>query len=214
MWERWNSIKPDGTFGDEGMNSFNHYAYGAVGAWMYQNIGGISAVKAGYRESRIAPAIGGGLTSGHGEFDSVYGPISSTWAKDGGDVTLDVEVPANTTSTVSIPAGNLDAVTESGVPVDQADGVTDATFADGTVTVKVGSGSYHFRADARRARYGDLLAAIAQTDDHAGDLAAAGDLGADDRAHVGDTLGEAKSDVEAAMAADLTGDETVPSRTT
>ncbi len=93
MWERWNSIGPDGSFGDEGMNSFNHYAYGAVGDWMYQNIGGISAVKAGYKKSRIAPVPGGGLTSGHGTYESVYGTISSDWKTDGDDLTLDVEGP-------------------------------------------------------------------------------------------------------------------------
>lgn len=207
MWERWNSINPDGSFGDEAMNSFNHYAYGAVGDWMYQNIGGISAVTAGYKESRIAPAIGGGLTSGHGTYDSVYGTISSTWTKTGGDVSLDAEVPVNTTSTVSIPAANLMSVTEGSTPLTEAEGVSDVTFADGVATFKVGSGHYAFHADAQRALIGDLLTEITKTDDHAGDLAAAGDLTAADRTHVGDSLATATADVQDALAADLAGDK-------
>lgn len=212
MWERWNSIKPDGSFGDEAMNSFNHYAYGAVGDWMYQNIGGISAVKAGYKESRIAPAIGGGLTSGHGTYESVYGTISSDWRKQGDDVTLAVEVPVNTTSTVSIPAANLTSVTEGGTPLADAEGVSDVTFANGVATFKVGSGTYSFRADAQRGLFGDVLDEIQKTDDHAGDLATAGDLAAADRAHVGDALAQAKGHVEDALGANLTGDDAAVSQ--
>lgn len=207
MWERWNSIGPDGSFGDEGMNSFNHYAYGAVGDWMYQNIGGISAVKAGYKKSRIAPTVGGGLTSGRGTYESVYGTISSDWKKHGKDLTLDIEVPVNTTSTVSIPADNLMSVSEGSTPLADAVGISDVAYADGVATFTVGSGSYSFRADAQRALFGDLLEEIQNVDDHAGDLATAGDLSADDRMHVGDSLGTAKGEVEAALTADLAGDE-------
>jgi alpha-L-rhamnosidase len=207
MWERWNSIGPDGSFGDEGMNSFNHYAYGAVGDWMYQNIGGISAVTAGYKESRIAPVVGGGLTHGHGTYDSVYGTISSDWRTEAGNFSLDVEVPVNTTSTVSVPAANLLSVTEGSTPLADAAGVSDISFADGVATFKVGSGTYSFHADARRALFGDVLDEIQQTDDHAGDLAAGGDLAAEDRTQVGDALGTAKGKVQDALAADLAGDD-------
>jgi alpha-L-rhamnosidase len=207
MWERWNSINPDGSFGDEAMNSFNHYAYGAVGDWMYKNIGGISAVKAGYKESKIAPAIGGGLTSGHGTYESVYGTISSDWKKQGDDLTLDVKVPVNTTSMVSVPAANLTSVTEGSTLLSEAAGVSDITFADGVATFKVGSGSYSFHTDAQRALFGNILDEIQQTDDHAGDLATAGDLTTEDRTHIGDSLGTAKGKVEEALAADLAGDK-------
>ncbi|TGN30616.1 family 78 glycoside hydrolase catalytic domain, partial [Aeromicrobium chenweiae] len=206
MWERWNSIGPDGSFGDEGMNSFNHYAYGAVGDWMYQNIGGISAVTAGYKTSRIAPEVGGGLTSGHGTYESVYGTISSQWKKTGKDLTLDIEVPVNTTSQVSIPAQNLLSVTEGSTSLADAAGVSDVSFKDGVATFTVGSGSYSFRADAQRALFGDLVDAIQKLDAHAGDLQAAGDLAADDRTHVGQALAAARTKVEAALVADLAGD--------
>ncbi|MFJ7181145.1 alpha-L-rhamnosidase C-terminal domain-containing protein [Streptomyces massasporeus] len=73
MWERWNSIMPDGEFGPVDMNSFNHYAYGAVGDWMFQNIGGLSTVEPGYKRSRIAPVPGGDLTRGSGSLHTVHG---------------------------------------------------------------------------------------------------------------------------------------------
>lgn len=85
MWERWDSIKPDGSFQDIGMNSFNHYAYGAVGDWMYQNIAGIQQDPAspGYKHILIKPRPGGDLTSAKGSYNSVYGMIVSDWKKKG-----------------------------------------------------------------------------------------------------------------------------------
>lgn len=144
MWERWDSLKPDGTFGDVGMNSFNHYAYGAVGNWMYNNIGGISSTAAGYKTSVIAPNIGGGLRDGQGSFDSVYGRISSKWSVTSDGMELEATVPTNTTSTIRIPAISKWAVTEGGRALDSVPGVTRVTEADGVVEISVGSGEYHF----------------------------------------------------------------------
>src|SRR5213594_4674615 len=81
MWERWDGIRPDSSFEDPGMNSFNHYAFGAVGDWMYQNIGGIGLDPAepGYRRSRIAPRRGAGLTSASASLDTPYGTLKSAW---------------------------------------------------------------------------------------------------------------------------------------
>src|SRR5207244_9267068 len=81
MWERWDGIRPDSSFEDPGMNSFNHYAFGAVGDWMYRNIGGIDVDSAGpgYRRSRIAPRPGAGLTSASASLGTGYGPLSSAW---------------------------------------------------------------------------------------------------------------------------------------
>ncbi len=146
MWERWNSINPDGSFGDPAMNSFNHYAYGAVGQWMYENIGGISALEPGYRRSRIAPRLGGGLTSGSGSFDSAYGKVESSWRNDSRGFRLEVDVPVNTTAQVEIPAAAANSVTEDGSPVAKAKGVTGTSHANGVLTVTVGSGHYEFRA--------------------------------------------------------------------
>lgn len=144
MWERWDGIKPDGTYQDPGMNSFNHYANGAVGDWMYKNIAGLQTVKPGYKVSRIAPQVGGGLTHARGAVDSVYGKLSSAWRVTDTGFTLDVEVPVNTTSEVQIPSRIDQTVLESGTPAAEADGVTGVDFAGGVASIKLGSGSYRF----------------------------------------------------------------------
>jgi alpha-L-rhamnosidase len=144
MWERWNSIMPDGSFGPVDMNSFNHYAYGAVGDWMFQNIGGLTALTAGYKRSRIAPAIGGGLTEGSGRLQTVYGLLSSAWSTLNGDLQLKVTVPVNTVAEVHIPATSQLAVTESDRPVCDATGVRFLRMENGAAVFEVGSGSYAF----------------------------------------------------------------------
>jgi alpha-L-rhamnosidase len=144
MWERWNSIMPDGSFGPVDMNSFNHYAYGAVGDWMFQNIGGLSAIEPGYKRSRIAPAPGGNLTEGSGSLETVYGRLSSKWSTDNGAVELKVTVPVNTVAEVHVPTRTRSAVTEGGRPADAAKGVRFLRMEDGAAVFEVGSGSYSF----------------------------------------------------------------------
>ncbi|WP_211229623.1 family 78 glycoside hydrolase catalytic domain [Nakamurella lactea] len=144
MWERWDSLKPDGTFGDVSMNSFNHYAYGAVGEWMYATIGGIRQTSAGYRTSTIAPQLGGGLTSARVAHDSPYGTISSSWQTGKGSLELTVTVPANTTTTVLVPAPDAAAVTEGHRRITGRADLKIGQVADGVVPVQVGSGSYRF----------------------------------------------------------------------
>ncbi|MCX3291780.1 family 78 glycoside hydrolase catalytic domain [Streptomyces sp. NEAU-H22] len=151
MWERWNSIMPDGEFGPVDMNSFNHYAYGAVGDWMFQNIGGLSALEPGYRRSRIAPVPGGELTRGSGSLRTVHGLLSSRWTSRDGVFTLKVTVPVNTVAEVHVPADTRRAVAEGGRPADRAEGVRFLRMEDGAAVFRVGSGTYDFvaRADSR-----------------------------------------------------------------
>lgn len=142
MWERWDSIKPDGTFQDPSMNSFNHYAYGAVGDWMYRNIAGINddPAQPGYRHVRIKPRPGGGLTSAEGTFESMYGTIRSSWREAGSQLLLDVTVPANTTATIWVPGGDRASVRVlSGRSAAQFD-----RMEDGFAVFEVGSGEYRF----------------------------------------------------------------------
>jgi len=105
IWERWDGIKPDGTFQNKDMNSFNHYAYGAIGDWMYKNIAGIvpSENAPGYKEFTIAPKPGGGITAAKASFESVYGKISSDWQLHGDNMQLLVEVPPNTKAKLVFP---------------------------------------------------------------------------------------------------------------
>jgi alpha-L-rhamnosidase len=148
MWERWNTIRADGEFGPVDMNSFNHYAYGAVADWMYGNIGGLQALEPGYKVARIAPLIGqGGLSSAKSTLRTPYGTLASDWTTENGNRTLKVEVPANTTAEVIIPAVDPKKVLEGGVPADSAPGVKSASFDGGHLKLVVGSGRYQFSVE-------------------------------------------------------------------
>jgi alpha-L-rhamnosidase len=108
MWERWNSWTPEAGFGDAGMNSFNHYAYGAIGRWMYDTIAGlaIDPTRPGYRHVLIAPQPGGDLTHARASLRSIGGPIETGWTLDGDQFRLDVSLPPNVTATVTLPDGS------------------------------------------------------------------------------------------------------------
>src|SRR5260370_14775612 len=144
MWERWDGIRPDSSFQDPGMNSFNHYAFGAVGDWMYRNIGGIDvdAAAVGYRRSRIAPRPGAGLTSASASLETGYGTLKSAWRLDGKRFVLDVTIPANTSAEVILWDARLDHVREGGAPV------RDARQRGKDVVVNLGSGRYTFSVAA------------------------------------------------------------------
>ena len=109
MWERWDALKPDGTVNmgtggdDGGMVSFNHYANGAVGDWMYRRVAGIEPIEGGYRKFCIAPMPGGGLTNAYGCIMSPYGKISSRWEITDDIFTITVEVPVSTTCWLNLP---------------------------------------------------------------------------------------------------------------
>ena len=154
MWERWDGIRPDSSFEDPGMNSFNHYAFGAVGDWMYQNIGGIDLDPAapGYRRSRVAPRPGGGLTRATASLETVYGTLSTSWKRDRQRFVLDVAVPANTSAEVTLWDARLDQVQEGGVSLSGRDGVRAARQRGPDVIVDVGSGHYSFVVTAQRER--------------------------------------------------------------
>jgi len=127
------------------MNSFNHYAYGAVGDWMYRNIAGIAPASPGYRSITMAPRIGGGLTSGGGKLDSPYGDIVTAWRVDAGILELDVTVPVNTTAHVVIPSPDASTVTEGGKALGAIEGAGAVTHDGHGTHVTIGSGKYVFR---------------------------------------------------------------------
>ncbi len=134
IWERWDSMKPDSTFQDPGMTSFNHYAYGAVGDWMYRTIGGIDTEEfdgAGYKQSVIKPELGGGLSFAKTSLETPYGKISSDWRLDSGVFRLQVEVPVNTSASVILPAFGQNRRTLDGVEISGD-------------RVRLGSGTYLF----------------------------------------------------------------------
>ena len=146
IWERWDGQKPDGSFQDVGMNSFNHYAYGAIGEWMYRHVAGLDLdpEMPGYKHILLAPHPGGGLTNANAEFLSIYGKIKSAWKLEGNDFVYEVTVPANTTATVTLPAAKADQVTlnAQAIPATLKESLKQT---DKSVSLHVGSGSYTFR---------------------------------------------------------------------
>lgn len=148
IWERWGGIHPDSTFEPASMNSFNHYAYGAIGDWMYRVVAGLDTYDdgPGYKHIRIQPHIGGGLTNASASLQTYYGKASSGWKIENGKLFLEVEIPANTRADVYIPANNKEDVLESGVVIDKSKDVQFQKMEDGYVIVKIGSGKYRFEA--------------------------------------------------------------------
>jgi len=146
IWERWDGIKSDSTFQDAGMNSFNHYAYGAIGEWLYRVVAGLEVDPAepGYKHVLVQPQPGGGFTHARAALNTMYGEVASAWEFAEGQFSLDVTVPPNTHATVRLPYATLAGVTESGQALDAADGITNAVQDGEAVVVEVGSGSYRF----------------------------------------------------------------------
>jgi alpha-L-rhamnosidase len=149
IWERWDGLKPDGSFQDAGMNSFNHYAYGAIGEWMYRVVAGLEVDPAepGYKHVLVQPQPGGGLGSAEARLETLYGETASGWAVADGKATVSATVPPNAHGTIRLPAATLGAVTEGGIAVASAPGVKRAVQEGDTVVVEVGSGSYRFAYD-------------------------------------------------------------------
>ncbi len=145
IWERWDGQKPDGTFQDVGMNSFNHYAYGAIGEWLYKHVAGLDLdpQNPGYKHIVFAPHPGGELTKATAEFKSMYGLIKSAWNLNQSQFSYEVIVPANTTATVSLPNADMVKVLLNDLPLEQSKGCKAEQKGDGTL-VQLGSGSYHF----------------------------------------------------------------------
>ncbi|MDH7599366.1 MAG: glycoside hydrolase family 78 protein [Sedimentisphaerales bacterium] len=147
IWERWDGIRPDGSFQDPGMNSFNHYAYGAIGHWLYSTVAGIDLdpERPGYKHIIIRPRPGGGLTYAKASLESMYGRIESAWRIDGGQMHLEVVIPPNTTATINLLGAEPKDITESGKGLSEAEGVNVVRQDPSQTIIGVGSGTYHFR---------------------------------------------------------------------
>lgn len=144
MWERWNGWTPEKGFADPGMNSFNHYAFGAVGEYIYDHVAGILPDGIGFKKIILRPRPGGELTSAKLSYRSIHGVIVSDWKIENGVFKYAVEVPPNTTATVCLPSAALDTAKESGQPLAKAKGVTNVRAENGEVVCNVGSGKYLF----------------------------------------------------------------------
>ena len=137
IWERWNSIQPDCSIID-GMNSFNHYSYGAIGDWLYRSAVGIREEAPGFKKIVICPHPGGGFTHMQASTKTPYGKVSAKWTAEE-DVlkTLEVEIPVNTTAEICVPASSVDVVKNE-------DGLIPKGYEKGYAKYLVGSGKYAF----------------------------------------------------------------------
>ena len=124
IWERWDALRADGSINtgnladgqekdDGGMVSFNHYANGAVGDWLYRRVSGIEPISGGYKKFKIAPMPGGGLIYAKASVVTPYGHITSDWKIEGNCFVISVNVPVSTTCYLHLPNGE-DKVLESG----------------------------------------------------------------------------------------------------
>jgi alpha-L-rhamnosidase len=148
IWERWDGIKPDSTFQTPRMNSFNHYAYGAIGDWMYSTITGIKpgSTGKGYQQFVIAPEPTDNLDYAKTEYQSMFGTIRSSWKKAGdGRFSYSVVIPPNTTAQVVLKTSQPDRLLEGGSPVSsKTPGIRKLSKDAGYVTMELGSGTYDF----------------------------------------------------------------------
>lgn len=103
IWERWDALTPDGQLNDHGMTSLNHYALGAVSAWLYEAVAGIAATAPGWRRFRVAPRPGGGLTHARATHHTVLGRVSAGWRIHDAHMSVEVVVPEGATAQVVLP---------------------------------------------------------------------------------------------------------------
>ncbi|MFJ3804288.1 glycoside hydrolase family 78 protein [Streptomyces sp. NPDC090088] len=121
VWERWDSMLPDGRVNPGEMTSFNHYALGAVADWLHRTVAGLAPATPGYRRLLVRPRPGGGLTHARAAHDTPYGRAEVSWTRAGGELLVEVTVPPGTTALIDLP--------------------------DGSDPVEVGSGTHMFRTE-------------------------------------------------------------------
>ncbi len=103
VWERWDSLLPDGDVNPGTMTSFNHYALGAVADWLHRVVGGLAPAEPGYRVVRFAPQPGGGLTSASARHRTPYGEASIAWRAEDDRLAVEVTVPVGATGVLELP---------------------------------------------------------------------------------------------------------------
>jgi alpha-L-rhamnosidase len=103
MWERWDSMLPDGRLNPGDMLSFNHYALGSIADWLHRTVAGLAPAEAGYRRILVAPRPGGGLSRASAAHETPYGRAEVAWMREGGQLHVDVLVPVGATATIRLP---------------------------------------------------------------------------------------------------------------
>ena len=129
MWERWNSVREDGSFGPVGMNSLNHYAFGAISEWLYRYAAGLNPVEdaPGFKRSLLRPLPNSQLRSAAASLETPYGLLRSGWKLTENGIELEFEIPFNTTATIVLPDAQGAEVWENGEKI-----TADAPFERGS----------------------------------------------------------------------------------
>lgn len=142
IWERWNSFTKEGGF-PAGMNSFNHYAFGSICEWMFENMAGIKETSPGFKTFLIHPEpMNATINSLKATHRSVYGSITSSWQKKGDLITMTIEVPVNTTATICLPPTPTNNITFNGKALVASTVKSKWINRRERNTVTVGSGKY------------------------------------------------------------------------
>jgi alpha-L-rhamnosidase len=150
IWERLNGYTVENGFGgNNSMNSFNHYSFGAIGQWMIAYSIGIQRDEPGFKKFILQPEPDptGKMTWAKGYYDSPYGRISSSWKLDGKVLSYTASVPANTTATLYLPATDLTSVTEGGKRISNTGGIKFIKFDGKNAVYELKAGSYNFKSE-------------------------------------------------------------------
>ena len=149
IWERLNGYTVESGFGgNNSMNSFNHYSFGAVGQWMIAYSLGIQRDEKspGFKHFILQPRHdpSGQMTYAKGYYESMYGKIGSGWKHENGMLTYSTTIPANTSATLYLPAKSIKEITEGGKKVKEGKGIHFVKFEKGKAVYELQSGSYEF----------------------------------------------------------------------
>lgn len=145
IWERWDSYTKDkGFVHNAAMNSFSHYAFGAVNEWMFENIAGIRRRDVGYKSIEIRPEIPEeGITEVRCSYYSIQGEIESNWTKKREELIQNIKIPVNTTAYCYFPTNKVEDIIIDGVEVRKNEDVISFKIQNGQTVIKLGSGDYH-----------------------------------------------------------------------
>ncbi|WP_372630652.1 family 78 glycoside hydrolase catalytic domain [Cohnella sp.] len=156
IWEHWDGIKPDGSFWSDDMNSFNHYAYGAVGDWMYRRVAGLAPdeERPGYKRIRVEPDYTGGrLSHARVSYESMYGTVEAGWAFIVDRIELKATIPANAGASILLRGAAADQVRCGEASLADAEGIVSVRQEEDGVRVEAGSGAYTFTYERPQLSY-------------------------------------------------------------
>ncbi|WP_396600659.1 family 78 glycoside hydrolase catalytic domain [Algibacter sp. R77976] len=146
MWERWNSFSKANGYNPQSMNSLNHYAYGAIGQWMYERIAGLAPLEPGYKKIRIAPIPNTQfLTSASANLNTPYGKASSSWKLENGIFLLDVIIPPNTSAEVHLSKSSNQDIFINGNILDESSPFKLIQKNKKNIVIAVRAGAYQFQ---------------------------------------------------------------------